>query len=196
MEGYEYKQFTVDLSATEAETEAREGYVLARVATLNVPDNEDDVLMSDSVGAQDIIVSKWNHSSKQLFGPSPVGMGRVYEDGDALLAEMEYFIDDNNLDAESAYNTVKKLSKKNQCYWSIAYKTREADYKQLKEGNVVRVIRYIHRMDVDEASPVNDPGGVGTGTIDVKQARPNFYKQRMYEMRLKSHKKWLEFYNA
>lgn len=196
MEGYEYKQFTVNLAAPEADTEAREGYVLARVATLNVPDNEDDVLMSDSVGRQDIIVSKWNHSSKQIFGPSPVGMGRVYEEGDALLAEMQYFIDDNNPDAESAYNTVKKLSKNNQCYWSIAYKTREADYKQLTDDGVVRVIRYIHRMDVDEASPVDDPGGVGTGTIDIKQARPNFYKQRMYEKRLESHKKWLAYYNT
>ena len=213
--GYEYKQFTVDLSMGSCEScgqemamydsqcthcgemKANEGYVLARVATLNVPDNEDDVLMSGSVGTQNIIVSKWNHSSKKIFGPSPVGMGKVYEDGDSLLAEIEYFINETppNMEAVDAYNTVKRLSKNSQCYWSIAYKTKETDYKELKEGNVPRVIRYIHKMSVDEASPVDDPGGVGTGTIDIKQARPNLYKQRMYEMRLKTHKKWLELYN-
>ena len=196
--GYEYKQFTIDLSDPAVETETKQGYVLARVATLNIPDNEDDVLMSDSVGTQDIIVSKWNHSSKQVFGPSPVGMGRVYEDGDSLLAEMEYFLDDEppNREAIDAYNTVKHLSKKNQCYWSIAYKTKETDYKQIDDGGMVRVIRYIRRMSVDEASPVDDPGGVGTRTIDIKQARPNLYKQRMYEMRMKSHKRWLEHYTS
>ena len=160
---------------------------------MNIPDNEDDVAVTDSVKKQDVIVSAWNHSSKQLFGPTPVGMGVVYEDGDDLLAQMQYFMDDPI--AERAYNTVKRL--KGICKWSIAYRCLNADYKRLQQqGQQERVIRYMHELEVDEASPVDKPGGVGTGTLDMKKARPSLGVEQAHVNRLRMHKAWAQIQDS
>ena len=189
---WEYKQFSIDLTSSEAGTEVKDGEVLAKVATLNLPDNEDDVVVTDSVKKQSIIVSAWNHSSKKLFGPPPVGVGIVYEDGEDLLARMQYFMDQKA--GEEAYSTVKRLEEV--CKWSIAYRCNEADYKQLGSGNDQRVIRYMYELEVDESSPVDKPGGLGTGTIDMKKARPSLHLERDHVQRLRLHKAWAQIQDS
>ena len=188
--GYEYKQFTIDLSRSDTEAEIKNGEVLAKVASMDIPDYEDDVIVKNSVGRQEILVSSWNHSCKQLFGAGPVGMGFVMEDGDNLLADVKYFMD--TPESENAFKTVKNL--KGAARWSIAYLPIEADYKELHDDNVYRVLRYLIKMKVDETSPVDNPGGVGTGTVDVKHKRPSIQTARNLDMMYEIHKRRSEMY--
>ena len=181
---FEYKQFNVDLSQM---SEMEDGEVKARVATLDVPDYENDVIVTGSVGRQEIVVSEWNHNCKQLFGKPPVGKGWVYEEADGLIAEMKFFM--NLSDGEDAFKRVKNLD--SVCRWSIAYKVRKHEWKkvQVNPDEQPELYRYLLKLKVDESSPVDDPGGVGTGTIGVKKGWPNLQVQRMLDMRYEIHKR-------
>ena len=186
---FEYKQFTVDMSPDGFGSDAPEGNILAKVATLGIPDYEDDVIMPGSVGRQEIFVSSWNHNCKQLFTNNPpVGRGVIYEDNNSLIADMKFFIDLE--DGAKAYQRVKNLN--NLCRWSIAYTVKEAEYKELVDDGNYRLLRYMTDLTVDEASPVDNPGGVGTHTIDVKSnggKRPSIQAQKNMDMALEIHQR-------
>lgn len=188
---FEYKQFTVDMSEPGIGAEAPEGTILAKVATLGIPDYEDDVIVPGSIGRQEIFVSSWNHNCKQLFTNNPpVGRGIIYEDGNDLIADMKFFLDLE--DGDRAYKRVKNLE--DLCRWSIAYTVQEADYKELVEDGDYRMLRFINKAKVDESSPVDNPGGVGTHTIDVKSNRPSIRVERNLDMRLEIHKRRVQMY--
>ncbi len=151
--------------------EGEEGQVSAVVATLQVVDRHGDVTLPGAFGkkdeAQSVLISPWNHASMGSYfgdpGREPVGDGILYEDGDQAIFEGQFFVD---LDTgRSAYELAKKLAaRKRPQEWSYGYFPEEFTYGD-KDGQFVR---YLHKVDAFEVSPVIVGAGIDTQTLDVK----------------------------
>ncbi len=151
--------------------EGEEGQVSAVVATLQVVDRHGDVTLPGAFGkkdaAQEVLMSPWNHASMGSYfgdpGREPVGDGIIFEDGDQAIFEGQFYID---LDTgRAAYELAKKLaSRKRPQEWSYGYFPEEFTYGD-KDGQFVR---YLHKVDAFEVSPVIVGAGVDTQTLDVK----------------------------
>ncbi|WP_425154696.1 HK97 family phage prohead protease [Candidatus Palauibacter sp.] len=148
----------------EGEGEGDEGRVKARFATLGVKDLDGDVIEKGAIGRQPVRVSAFNHTSN--WGPAlPVGKGRIYEKGDAALAELEFFLDTPN--GQEHFTTVKRLGELGE--WSFGFEVIEsaAPSEAQRQAGVVRVLK---KLKVHEVSPVLRAAGVGTETLLAKAA--------------------------
>ena len=203
---WQSKKFKIEADSPDATFETKEdengkpiiGEITAKVATLGVIDHDLDIIEKDSVGEQTIIVSSWNHSSKQLFGPPPVGRGIIYEEGDALVAKMRYFL--GITDSMDAYTRVKVLGEITE--WSIGYIPQEYEWEEMSMDEQDPVaIRRLKKIVVNEASPVDRAAGLGTGTLEAKGEndsilrveRPSIEVAREIDLLFGFHKSQLDF---
>jgi hypothetical protein len=130
--------------------------LVARIARLNVVDHDPDVVMSGSVGSQDVVLSAWQHDS--MRDRLPVGKGTVSEEGDALILRGHYF---DTAAGRATYETVKAMG---QTEWSWGYNALRS-HPGTKDG--VRV-RFLDALDVFEASAVLRGASIGTRLLELE----------------------------
>ena len=152
--------FTAELQVLETAAADNDGaplgIVKAMVATLEAEDAYGRIVHQGAVGAQNVLLSDWGHSS--VWGTAPVGKGRVWEDGVQLMAEFQY-----DMDREAgvdAFRMVQSLGGIAQ--WSIAY-----DPTDIEEGRNGAL--HFYALDMIESSPVGRGASPGTHTIQLQQ---------------------------
>ena len=165
-----------------------EGVIIARVGSLGTPDREGDVILRGAVGRQEVFLSRWNHSSKRLFGELPVGGGVIYEQGDTLMSEVSYLM--HIPAAREAYETVKGLGSMIQ--WSIAHRPVKWDF--LQDGEMIH--RHLSEITVSEVSPVDIGAAADTRTLTVKSARDAYVRDRALADRLDIHQRRANLYRG
>jgi len=141
------------------------GKGLARLATLSAIDHDGDTYAPGAFAWKD--GEQW----AQLLTAHdrwamPFGKARVYEDGDAALAELHL-----NLEtlAGREWHAALKFdieTGKSVQEWSYGYDVLEADFER-RGGDQVRVLK---KVDVHEVSTVVRGAGSGTRTIAIKSA--------------------------
>jgi HK97 family phage prohead protease len=140
------------------------GKGLARIATLSAVDSDGDTYAKGAFSWKDggdqwapILVA---HDRKMM----PIGKARVFEDGDAALAELHINLDtQTGKDWHSALKFDLEKGKPVQ-EWSYGYEVKDFGHK-MQSGNRVREIK---RTDVHEVSAVVRGAGAGTRTLQMK----------------------------
>lgn len=143
------------------------GKGLIRIATLSAVDHDGDTYMPGAFswkeeGHQWCSILPAHNRSKV-----PLGKARVYEDGDAALAETFF-----NLaipEAKSWHSAIMfdLAQGKSVQEYSYGFDILDFDY-QVRGSDRVRQMK---RLDVHEISPVLKGAGIGTGTLSMKGAK-------------------------
>lgn len=142
------------------------GKGLARLGSLSAVDHDGDTYQPGAF--------MWKGSEGQWapllpshdWRAMPFGKARVYEEGDAILAELSL-----NLDCQPGrdWHAALKfdLAQGNPVQeWSYGFNTLDADYMVRGDSRV----RLLKRQDVMEVSPVLRGAGIDTGTVALKNA--------------------------
>jgi hypothetical protein len=142
----------------EAMDEAGKG--LARIAVLSAVDSDGDTYAPGAFGTQWCSILPAHDRQA-----APLGKARVYEEGDAALAELIFNLD--NPDAKSWHSAILfDLANGDSVQeYSYGYDVLDMDY-QVRGQDRVRLLK---RLDVHEVSPVLVGAGVGTGTLDEER---------------------------
>ncbi|ADZ70109.1 HK97 family phage prohead protease [Polymorphum gilvum] len=140
------------------------GKGLARIATLSAIDSDGDTYVPGAFS--------WKEGGEQWVPilpahqrtAMPLGKARIYEDGDAALAELHL-----NLDTQVGrdwHKTLKFDLEHGASVQEYSYGFGTLDHViENRDGERVRVLK---RLDVHEISPVVRGAGVGTGTLALK----------------------------
>jgi hypothetical protein len=142
------------------------GKGLARIATLSAVDSDRDTYAPGAFSWKEggvqwapILVA---HDRKRI----PLGKAKVYEEGDAALAELHLNLETQaGKDWHSALKFDLATGRPVQ-EWSYGYEVKNAGYKV--QGGAR--IRQIKQTDVHEVSPVVRGAGEGTRTLAIKSA--------------------------
>ncbi|MEP0409168.1 HK97 family phage prohead protease [Roseibium sp.] len=140
------------------------GQGLARIALLSEVDNDGDTYVPGAFS--------WKEGGEQWVPilpahqrtAMPIGKARIYEDGNAVYAELHL-----NLDTQAGSDWHKALKfdlEHGKSVQEYSYGFGVLDYAlERRDGAEVRVLK---RLDVHEVSPVVRGAGVGTGTLQMK----------------------------
>lgn len=140
------------------------GKGVARLGSLSEVDHDEDTYQAGAFmwkGAQ----GQWSQIlPAHDWRAMPLGKARVYESGDAIMAEFSMNLDHQaGRDWHAALKFDLAQGQPIQ-EWSYGFNVLEADY-QIRGNSRVRVLK---RLDVMEISPVLRGAGVGTGTVALK----------------------------
>lgn len=139
-----------------------EGVGLARIATLNVIDSDDDIIRPGAFGEQEAKVQPTHD-----WAAVPLGKARIFEKGDEVLAEFKLNLDtQTGKDWHSALKFDLSNGKPLQ-EWSFGFSIKESHIED-HDGKQIRVLT---ELDVHEVSPVLKGAGVGTRTISIKSGK-------------------------
>jgi phage head maturation protease len=144
------------------------GHGLARIATLSAIDHDNDTYAPGAFAGeggkgqwvQILAAHDWSRVS--------LGKARVYEDGDAALAELHL-----NLGHQAGrdWHAALKFDLDGCCEgappvqeWSYGFAILDSS-QETRDGERVRVLK---RLEVFEVSPVVRGAGLGTGTLAIK----------------------------
>ena len=155
------KRFSVEFVKADGDDEEDTGKVLAKFGTSGVKDLDGDVIEKGAIGVQQVQISAFGHTS--WMGSLPVGKGVTREDGDAQLADLQFFMDTTH--GRDHFLTVKALGELGE--WSYGFdilQSREPTEDERQLG----IRQVIQEMKVFEVSPVLRGAGIGTGTVEVK----------------------------
>lgn len=163
--------------------DASTGEVVAVVATLDTIDHDGEIIARDAIpDGMKVLMSDYNHSAikGQMLGTgipdaAPVGKGEIRIEGDKAVYHGAYFLETQR--GREAYLTTKAMGP--DARWSFAYgieKTAKPSAELAAKG-ARRILAKLGSLPGNagmEVSPVNMPGGVGTGTLSLKavDARP------------------------
>ena len=148
-------QYTPELSFVDGvDDDGPSGLVRAVVATLEVADAYGRIIHAGAIGNQEVIISRWAHSA--IFGEAPVGVGRVFEQDNRLMAELQY--DMARADGRDAYQMVRNTGPLAQ--WSIAYDPEDMEERAGQW--------HFWAVDTMETSPCTRGASPGTRTIEVQ----------------------------
>lgn len=139
------------------------GKGLARIATLSAVDHDGDTYLPGAFSWKE----QWcsilpAHDRRKV----PLGKARVYEEGDAALAELHF-----NLtipEAKSWHSAIMFDLAQGSSVQEYSYGFELLDFEYEARG--ADRIRQFKRVDVHEVSPVLKGAGVGTGTLAMKGA--------------------------
>mgnify|MGYP000586634823 CR=1 FL=1 len=133
-------------------------------ATLDAVDRDGDSYDPGAIGTQDVKISQWNHGSWQSGADAlPIGVGRVYEQGNEGIIKGEFDMSDET--ARKHYKKIKYLlSKGHNVEWSFALENIGYRYEE-RDGNNVRIITSV---TIQEVSPVLRGAGVNTRILAIK----------------------------
>ena len=140
---------------------ARETTAEAVVGHLSVTDRDADILLPGCVRTppEGVQVSSYNHDSMRPGGPPPVGLARVFERGNQVVAEVRF-------DASPRGRATCERVQRERPDWSIGY--RDVRTRPLTDAERARgAKRAIVSLLIFEISPVSKGAGVATGTFDV-----------------------------
>lgn len=141
------------------EDDENSGYVKAVIATLKVIDRQGDRIMPGAIGEQKVTLSAYGHSTIRE-GRLPIGRGKVYEEGDKVYFEGNFFMGEPP--AAATYRVIKKLSDLQE--WSFSL--HDIDYVIKREDR--RYIFELTKITVKETSPVLRGAGINTRTVEMK----------------------------
>lgn len=142
------------------------GRGLARIATLSAVDSDGDTYAPGAFA--------WKEGGQQWAAILPahdrrhvsLGKCRVYEDGDAALAELIFNLDIPQAKAWHSAIMFDLANGRPVQEYSYGYEVVDSAMEQRGGANV----RLLKRLDVFEVSPVLKGAGEGTGTIAMKNA--------------------------
>lgn len=149
----------------EAMDEAGKG--LVRIATLSAVDHDDDTYEPGAFTWKDGGHQWCSILPAHHRGKVPLGKARVYEEGDAALAETFFNLDIP--EAKSWHSAIMFDLAQGKSVQEYSYGFDMLDFDYQARGN--DRIRVIKRVDVHEISPVLKGAGIGTGTISMKGAK-------------------------
>ena len=139
--------------------EENKGYLKAVIATTGIIDRHGDRLVKGAIGSQDVVLSAYGHGTIKN-GELPIGRGKVYEEGDKVYFEGNFFMDIAK--AAETYEVVKRVADLQEYSFSL----HDIDFELVKEEG--RIVFQIAKTTVKETSPVMRGAGIGTGTVIVK----------------------------
>jgi len=140
------------------------GTFRAIFSTLNVEDQQGDITLPGAFGEQKVLISQYNHGSwERGVAALPIGVGRIYEQGEEAIIEGEFDMDDPA--AVSTYKKMKYIHSKGRVQ-EFSYALPEIDY-EFREQNGHRV-RVLKKIRVPEVSPVLMGAGIRTRLLDIK----------------------------
>jgi len=133
-------------------------------ATLNVIDSDGDMTIPGAFGEQKVIISQYNHGSwDRGVAALPIGVGKIFEQGDNAIIEGEFDMEDPA--AVATYKKMKYIHSKGRVQ-EFSYALPEIDYEMRTiDGRNIRVLK---RIKVPEVSPVLMGAGVNTRLLDIK----------------------------
>ena len=157
------------------------GDVTCAFATLGEIDNDREIVDPGAIPpGMKAFMSDYNHSSVkgQMLGtgipdPAPVGKGVITTEGNRAIFKGRYFLETAR--GKEAYLTAKAMGP--DARWSFAYmieKTAKPSPEMQAKG-ARRVLTKLGSFPGNvgmEVSLVSIPGGVGTGTLSLKSAKP------------------------
>lgn len=149
-------------------TDAAEGKVKAVFATLNVKDSDGDVTLAGAFTKEEVRISAYNHQSWKAA--LPVGKGVIFEDGEDVVFEGEFFLDTTA--GKETFAVVKRMGDLQE--WSYGYDPLDSE-RGTKDGEAVR---FLKSLKVHEVSPVILGAGVNTRTLVAKA-----FKQMQSDLR-------------
>ena len=135
------------------------GKFTAIIATLNVVDLDEDVVLTESVGRQDAAIAAWGHG----WHLPCVGRGVVFEDKNQLKAEGEFLLQTQA--GRDHYFTVRMMKELQE--WSFGLDVQESSWEMRDHTEV----RLLHKIQVVEFSPCMRGAGVGTMTLNIKDSQ-------------------------
>lgn len=137
----------------------KEGSFLARIATLNVIDADDDVTLPGAFPKdKEVIISAYQHGSWQ--GGLPVGKAIIKELDNEVIAEGQFNLRSST--GREHYETIKFSGKLQQ--WSYGFRVL-GEEKGEKDNQKVR---FLKKVDPLEIAPVIVGAGIDTGTLAIK----------------------------
>lgn len=142
------------------------GKGLIQLATLSAVDHDGDTYMPGAFS--------WKEGGHQWCsilpahhrGKVPLGKARVFEDGDAALAETHFNLDIPEARSWHSAIMFDLAQGKSVQEYSYGFDLLDFEYQQRGDDRV----RIFKRVDVHEISPVLKGAGVGTRTISMKSA--------------------------
>lgn len=138
-----------------------EGTLSLVVATLGVLDKDGDIIAHGSVGEQECLLSQFQHSIWN--GAIPIGRGKVYEDGDLLKWDGNFF-----MQLADACNTWQAIAAaKDLLEVSFGFSVLRRSWVDPPTGGGFSV-RQLDELKVWECSPVVAGAGIGTGIEAIK----------------------------
>ncbi len=149
----ERKGIKVDLK------DAKDGSFVARIATLNVRDKDNDITRPGAfTEGKTVLVSAYMHGS--WMGRLPVGKATIHEQGNEVVAEGQFNL--NTTEGRDTYEAVKFAPELQE--WSYGF------YPELTEdgkGDEAGA-RILVKVNEKEISPVLVGAGVNTAVLSIK----------------------------
>ncbi len=149
----EHKSIAVELKAEEP------GSFVARIATLNVRDKDNDITLPGAFPeGKTVLVSAYMHGS--WSGRLPVGKATIHEVGNEALAYGQFNLAMS--EGRDTYEAVKFAPELQE--WSYGFYPTEAEDGEGENAGA----RILKKVDVKEISPVLVGAGVDTLTLAIK----------------------------
>ena len=139
--------------------DANEGAFVARIATLNVRDKDNDITVPGAFPeGKTVLVSAYMHGSWN--GRLPVGKATIKESGDEVIAEGQFNL--KMTEGRETYEAVKFAPELQE--WSYGFYPVTAEDGTGDDADA----RILKQVDVKEISPVLVGAGIDTGVLAIK----------------------------
>lgn len=174
----ERKGIKVDLK------DAKDGSFVARIATLNVRDKDNDITRPGAfTEGKTVLVSAYMHGSWQ--GRLPVGKATIHERGNEVVAEGQFNL--NMTEGRDTYEAVKFAPELQE--WSYGfYPELTEDGKDEEAG-----ARILVKVNEKEISPVLVGAGINTGVLAIKSGEETKPYANEHSCRLEDPSKYDSF---
>ena len=136
------------------------GVVVARFATLNVIDKDEDVTLPGAFGSQQVRMQPFGHDT----GHPAIGKGSIVEEGDEAIATLH--INLGMMEGKETYESLRFDAENGPplTEWSYTFDVEKWSRGQFQG----RDVRFLEAMKVHSVDPVFLGAGVGTATLAVK----------------------------
>lgn len=174
----EKKSISIELKAE------KEGSFIARIATLNVRDKDNDITRPGAfTEGKTVLVSAYMHGS--WMGKLPVGKATIHEQGDEVIADGQFNL--KTSEGRDTYEAVKFAPELQE--WSYGfYPIETEDGKDEEEG-----ARILKKLDEKEISPVLVGAGVNTAVLAIKSGEETKPYENEHSCRLEDPDKYDRF---
>lgn len=148
--------------------DAEPGAFVARIATLNVRDKDNDITLPGAFPmGKTVLISAYMHGSWQ--GKLPIGKAVIKEFGDEVLAEGQFNL--KTSEGRETYEAVKFAPELQE--WSYGFYPIEHEEG---EGDDLGA-RILKKVDIKEISPVLIGAGINTGILAIKSEGTSYVVQ-------------------
>lgn len=157
----------MQLKTLSIEEMSEAGVGLARIATLSAVDHDGDTYLPGAFSWKDGGVQWCSILPAHNRHATPLGKAKVYEEGDAALAELRFNL--SIPEAKSWHSAIMFDLATGNSVQEYSYGFDILDFDYQARGN--DRVRQMKKLDVSEVSPVLRGAGIGTGTLRMKAAQ-------------------------